>query len=203
MNLDDLIGGLSASQSAPREVLSQLGTTRMNAYVAPVAEMQPKGEVDVDSLFGTSQGYVKYKKEKPEHRRMLWFRLEGYNVKETAQLTGYTPQSVSQICKQPWFVEAFCQLSAERGKDAVNTFLEGEVLPALTRTLALAQSADSDAVKLAANREILDRFLGKSIAKVEAKTSSTLDVNVYDAAKLQEEYNRNEQILRGRGIGAN
>ena len=195
--LDSVLTQLAPAASAPpRIVLSQTGTTRDDPYANPKTP-------DADELFGTSTSYVKYKKEKPEHRLMLWFRLQGYNVKETAQLTGYTPQSVSEVCKQPWFVEAFCRLAKETGKDAVQTFLEGEVLPALQRTVHLAQHADSDAVRTANNREILDRFLGKSIAKAEVRTTGALDVTVYEASKLEEEYKRNQEILKGRGLGNN
>lgn len=201
--LNDILATLDVAPIVPREVLSQLGTTRLDPYVSPVSEMQPNNIVDPDTLFGASQSYIKYKAEKPEHRRMLWFRLEGYNVKETAQLTGYTPQTVSNVCKQPWFTSAFCALSAERGKDAINSFLEGEVLPALQRTVELATSAESEAVRTANNQAILDRFCGKAVAKTEIKTAGSMDVVVYDAAKLQEEYRRNSETLKGRGIGAN
>ena len=132
---------------------------------------------------------------------MLWLRLQGHNVKETAALCGYTPQSVSQVSKQPWFREAFCRLSQEMGKDAVQTFLEGEVLPALQRTVDLAANADSEAVRLAANREVLDRFLGKSTVKVETKHSGSIDSVVYDAQKLMDENARLDEQLKARGIG--
>lgn len=189
----------SVASPPPRLVQGMDGTQRSDPYTSPSAGT-PLPSADPDSLFGSSVAYQTYRKEKPEHRMMLWLRLQGHNVRETAALTGYTPQSVSQICKQPWFVEAFCRLSKEVGKDAVTTFLEGEVLPALQRTLDLAKNAEADAVRLAANREILDRFLGKSVAKVESKVSGQIDTVVYDAEKLMEEERRNAEILRSRGI---
>ncbi len=65
----------------------------------------------------------------------------------------------------------------------------------------MAQGSENEHVKLAANREILDRFLGKPLAKTETKvTGGTTNVTM-DANRLLEEYNRNSQELAARGIG--
>lgn len=198
-SLDALLGTLRESTTpGGGPVLSQDNTRKESPYRPGPGAQQYS---DPDSLFGDSLSYHLYKKEKPEHRLMLWLRLQGHNIKETAALTGYTPQTVSQVCKQPWFREAFCKLASEMGKDAVQTYLEGEVLPALQRTVELANSSSSDAVKLAANREVLDRFLGKSTVKVETKHSGSIDSVVYDAQKLMDENARIEEQLRARGIG--
>jgi hypothetical protein len=86
-------------------------------------------------------------------------------------------------------------MTTEMGKDAVETFLEGEVLPALQRTVAIAIGGETDAVRLAANRELLDRYLGKSTVKVESKVTGQVDSVVYDIAALREEERKlNEQL---------
>ena len=185
--------------SPPRVVQRQDGTLAENCYLSSESAF-----AGVDTLFGTLPSYQAYKKEKPEHRLILWHRLRGLSVKETAALSGYTPQSVSLICKQPWFQDAFVRLSSEMGKDSVQTFLSGEVLPALQRTVQLALTAESEAVQLAANREIMDRYLGKATVKIEQKLSGQIDNVVYDAAKLMEESAKLSEQLRARGItGAN
>lgn len=186
----------SSAPSAGRVVQRQDGTQAIDLYKESAEKFE-----NVDTLFGATPGYQHYKKERPEHRLMLWHRLNGHNVKETAALTGYTPQTVLNVCKQPWFQEAFVRLSTEMGKDAVQTFLSGEVLPALQRTVALAVSGESEAVRLAANKEIMDRYLGKSTVKVEQKISGQVDNVVYDAAKLLEESRRLNEELKARGIG--
>lgn len=187
-------------EERPRSVLSQTGTTRESQYVR---ESEIPASADPDALFGNRAAYVVIKHEKPQHRLMLWLRLQGHNVKETAALTGYTPQTVSNVCNQPWFIKAFCELSKELGKDAVQTMLEGEVIPSIQKLVKLRDTAESEAVAKAAADSILDRFLGKAVAKSEVKTTGTMDINVYDAAKLQEEFRRNQEILNGRGLGAN
>ncbi len=185
----------------PRVVRSQDGTQRDGIYVTPVGGQQFAGDADVDGLFGDSLSYQTYKREKFEHRLMLWYRLQGMSVKETASLTGYTPQSVSQVCKQPWFREAFCRLAKEQGKDALQTLIEGAVIPAFQRLEDLATGAESEQVRLAADKEILDRFLGKSVAKTEVKSSGSIDVTLNDISKLQEENAKVQRELAARGIG--
>lgn len=201
---DTLLGTLATEEKAAaggRLVQRQDGTIEKDDYRAVDGGKVFEG---VDALYGQSQAYQTYKKERPEHRLMLWHRLQGRSVKETALLTGYTPQSVSNICRQPWFQEAFVRLSSEMGKDSVQQFLAGEVLPAMQRTVELATNGESEAVRLAANREILDRFLGKSTVKVEQKVSGQIDNVVYDAAQLLLESRRLDEQLKARGInGAN
>ena len=179
-------------------VRSQDNTIRAEASKA----VDPAIFDGADSLFGDSSAYQVYKREKPEHRLMLWLRLNGHNVKETATLTGYTPQSVSQVCKQPWFREAFCKLSTEMGKDIAQTLLEGEVVPTIHKLVELRDSAESEAVRKAACDSILDRYLGKPTVKVEQKLSGSVDSVVYDAAKLIAENKRITDELRTR-IGSN
>jgi hypothetical protein len=191
-----------SSALPPRVVLSQDGTRKENPYLTPPGTAsQVTTEDGVDTLFGQSPAYQSYKKEKFEHRLMLWYRLQGHSVKETAALLGYTPQSVSQVSKQPWFIEAFCRMAKEHGTSAIQTMIEGAVIPAFQRLEDLAQNADSDAVKLAANKELIDRFLGKTVAKVETKVSGSIDQNIYDARILMEENNRIQKELAARGIG--
>lgn len=193
-------------RTAPaREVLSQLGTTRIelhqNECGVPIVSEEQLG-----TLYGAVTTIRHYKSEQPAHRLMLWYKLQGYNNKEIAALMKYSEVSVGQVSRQPWFVKAFCELSTEMGKDAVKNFLDGEVLPTLERIKNLRDNGESDAVKLAAGKELLDRFLGKSVAKVESKSDATINVTTTDVNKLQEQISRNADILASRGImlpGAN
>ncbi len=209
-DVDILLGKLSVSESPSGRPVQGLDTTLgaaspVNPYRHPQGTSGFDKAADVDGLFKSSAAYVRYKKENPTHRLILWMRLNGQKPKEIALQLGITPQTVYNVQGQPWWQEAFCRLSTEMGKDAVTTFLEGEVLPALVRTVELAQSADEASVRLAANREILDRFLGKSVAKTETKISGGSTVTVFDVAKLQEESKALDEQLRARGIstGAN
>lgn len=199
MSLDTLYKDLLGPQAAPRAVLRGDNTIGTN----PQARTEDEFAADVDTLFGTTPSYLVIKKERPEHRMMLWMRLQGQKPDEIAAALRVSKQTVYIVQKQPWFQDAFCKLSKEMGKDAVQAYLRGEVMPALERTIDLAKTADSDAVKLAANKEILDRFLGKSVVKAEVKNSGQVDHVVFDANALLEEQRRNAEILRARGIGSN
>lgn len=195
-----------ATPSLPsRVVRSQDGTEKPGIYLTSPQAQQFSGDVggapDLDGLFGDSVAYQSYKKEKFEHRLMLWHRLKGLSVKETAALTGYTPQSVSQICKQPWFREAFVRLAAETGKDAMQTLIEGAVVPAFQRLEELAVTAESESVQFACNKEIIDRFLGKTVAKTEMSITQKKGDLIQDIEKLQKENAEVQRELAARGIG--
>jgi len=195
----------TALANPQRLVQSQDGTTREHPYLTANttnAESFDEYSKRVDSLFGDTPAYHSFKKELPVHRQMLWLRLNGHNVKETAAITGYTPHHVSAICKQPWFREAFVKLSTQMGRDSVENFLQGEIIPTLERLVSLRDTAESDAVRKAACDSILDRIRGKPVARVETKHSGSIDTTVYDGERLRDELQRNAEILRSRGINS-
>lgn len=202
------LGGVkpaTALATPSRLVQSQDGTTREHMYLTDNTTSKETFEQytqRVDSLFGDTPAYQGLRKERPEHRQVLWLRLNGHNCKETAALTGYTPQHVSTICKQPWFREAFVKLSTQMGRDSVESFLQGEIIPTLQRLTYLRDNAESDAVQKAACDSILDRIRGKPVARVETKHSGSIDTTVYDGERLRDELARNAEILRSRGINS-
>lgn len=209
--LDKIVAGLNGGTMEfgtheNHQVVSQTGTTRFDPTLtqnsSAADEFAAYGQ-RVDALFADRPSYQAVKKENPAHRMMLWLALQGHNAIETARITGYTPEHVRTIRKQPWFRESFCRLSTEMGKDVVQTFLEGEVLPALQRTVELATTSVSDAVRATCNRDILDRFLGKATVKVEAKTTGSVDHFMHDADKLLEESRRLDEQLAANGLKLN
>lgn len=207
--LDDM--ALAGSGLArPGVVLSPEGTAPEARKSRSVQERIERGEInadagqpleaDVDALFGATKSYHVYRKERFQHRLMLWHKINGLSNKEIALVMGYHPNTVSDITRQPWFQEAFVRLAEEMGKDRVQTVLEGEVLPAIERTVALAKSSESDAVRLAANKEILDRFLGKATVKVESKSTVDVTTTTHDAAALLREQARLNEQLKASGL---
>jgi len=192
----------TAKAEAPALVTTATPQAMQTSVSAPVVPLTPSDSVD--TLFGQSKSYREFKKEKPEHRLMLWHRLNGLSVKEIALAMGYTPNAVREVCNQPWFREAFARLSTEIGKDVVTTYLEGEVQNSLETLVKLRDGAESEAVRLAATNSILDRIRGKPVAKTEMKvTGDHQHTIVHDAAKLLDEERRLAEQLRSRGIGIN
>ncbi len=214
LDADDIELGklLHSSSTSGRVQTAHTGEERFNANLSsPVAvgdassssttgSLSPDDSAAVDSLFNSTPAYVAIKKERPQHRLILWLTLQGHKPKEISATVRCTVQTVYNVQNQPWFQEAFCKLAAETGKDAVKTFLEGQVLPALQRTVALATSAESEAVRLAANKEVLDRFLGKPTVHVDSKSENKTTLTVQDGAAIQDEMRRLDEQLKARGI---
>lgn len=203
-SLDGVLDDISRdSKARPGAVASPGGTIPMEERIARGyinADSAQPLPPDADALFGATKAYINYKKEQPSHRLMLWYKLQGYSNKEVSALVGYSYHTVCQVVKQLWFQEAFCRLAEEMGKDAINTFLEGEVMPALMRTVDLAKNSESEAIRTANNREILDRFLGKSTVKVESKSAVDINHTVVDAAALLAEQRRLDESLKANGL---
>lgn len=184
-------------ETPPRQVQHQDGTTSLNGFQQPTG-LPYSG--DVDSLFANTKSHVVLKKERPEHRIMLWMRLQGHRPREIATAMRCTYQTVLNVCGQPWFKEAFVRLSTELGKDAAETFLRGEEIPTLQTLIELRDDATVESVRLSAANSILDRIRGKPTVRVETKTSASVDVTVADVSALLAERERNEKHLRANGI---
>lgn len=181
----------------PRLVLHQDGTAELchNLRDYGIAI-----DGDVDSLFANTKSGVVIKKEKPEHRIMLWMRLQGHRSKDIASALGCSYQTVLNVSGQEWFKDAFVRLAGELGKDAAETFLRGEEIPTLTTLIDLRDNAKTEGVRLAASNSLLDRIRGKPTVRVETKNQSSVDVTVADVSSLLAERAANEQKLRANGI---
>lgn len=169
-------------QSSPRVVLTADNTEKPGPDTM-LGDDRTYSE-EVDRLFGQRPHYWACKKETPTHRMMLWLTLKGHKPKEIATALRVTDWTVRKIQKQPWFQDAFCKLSKEIGGDLVRTFLESQVQDTLLKVVDLRDNADSDAVKLAASKEILDRFLGKPVVRTEIKEEKTVDMTVTSVTEL-------------------
>jgi hypothetical protein len=181
-------------------------TRKESPYVFRPDEPQYAGDEEkgIDGLFGATIAYQKYKKERPRHRLILWMTLNGHKPKEIAAALHFVPQTVYQVMQQPWFQKAFCEISTEMGKDAVETFLQGEIVPTCQKLVEIRDAENAPyAVRKAACDSILDRVRGKPTVHVKQEVTGQIDNVVYDAAALLEEQKRNEQILKSRGIGGN
>jgi len=112
--------------------------------------------------------------ERPEHRLIVYLKARGMSNQEIAQKTGYSYHWVCQIVRQPWFRERFVEETAAAGRDAVEDFLKGEVMECIETMVAIRDSSEKDAVRLAAANCILDRALGKPMqhTKTEVLTGN-------------------------------
>lgn len=181
----------------PRVVLSGDNTTRQERRFIDTGIPSEGGP---DALFGHSKFTTVLKKEKPEHRLMLWMRLQGKKHKDIAAALDVHLNTVYNVTNQEWFRDMFVKLSSELGKDAAETFLRGEEIPTYMKLVELRDSAESEAVQKSACDAILDRIRGKPTVKVETKSEATVDVAVHDVSALLAERAKNEKILKANGV---
>ena len=140
--------------------------------------------------------------EKPEHRMILYLKLQGQSNKEIATLTGYTVTWVRNIIKQPWFRKVFTQEAQTAGLDAVERFLEGEVLESLEVIREIRDNLGQKGnTRLAAANALLDRHLGRPTQKVITDNThrNAADLST-EANEVDQEITRIEESLKTKGV---
>lgn len=140
--------------------------------------------------------------EKPEHRMILYLKLNGRTTKEISELTGYTTVWVRQITRQPWFRKKFTEEAKTAGLDAVEKFLEGEVMESLEVIRDLRDDRRQKGnTRLAASNALLDRFLGKPTQKVVTdNTHRNVDEITAEGSAIDSELRQIEESLKSRGV---
>lgn len=108
--------------------------------------------------------------EKVEHRVIMFLRAQGKNSMEIAKITGYSYQWVLQVSRQPWFKKRLIETIQEAGGNAVDKFVQGEVLPSLMTLVEVRDNPDAkEASRVAAANAILDRGLGKPMQHIQTE----------------------------------
>lgn len=203
-SLTSFMDGLSDAVRLPplaKGPVQSLNKTRGYDRLHEVYGQEMCDEATVDQLFGkATRSYPAIKKESLRHRLILWATINGHKTGHIAALMNLCPRTVLTVQAQPWFKEAFLAITTEMGGDQFKATLEGEALPALQRVIELSKTAESETVRAAMNREILDRYLGKATVKVEQSGAMKVDHVVHDAAKLMDEDQKLSEQLRARGL---
>jgi hypothetical protein len=139
--------------------------------------------------------------ERPEHRVMIYLRAQGKTTKEIAAATGYSYHWVGQILRQPWFKKRLVELLDSEGRDSVQNLLKAEVMPSLEKLIEIRDDPKArQADQISSVKELLDRFLGKSVAKVETKTTLTVQDAATEAENNARELQKVNEELAARGI---
>lgn len=100
--------------------------------------------------------------ETPKHRMILQYSLQGHATKAIAELVGMTPTYVSQVLRQPWARKYMIEEAQESANTKLKQLIEAEAEGAFQRVVEIAKNAMVlPNVRLAANQEVLNRFLGK------------------------------------------
>lgn len=140
--------------------------------------------------------------EKPEHRLILYLKLNGHSTKEISKLTGYTTVWVRQVVRQPWFRQKFVEEAKSAGLDSVTKFLESEVLESLEVIREIRDSGgEKGSTRLAAANALLDRHLGKPMQKVITdNTHRNVEDVTTEASAIDIELAQLEDALKSRGV---
>lgn len=139
-----------------------------------------------DSLYAAKPPNLAIQSEKPIHRSIVFLKAEGLTNREIADRTGYTEAWVSQITRQPWFQKALLDELKKVGRTSLHAFLEVQAHDTALKLVHLRDNASSESVQLSACNQILDRFLGKPIARTEQRVEvhtveervSTIDLQI-------------------------
>lgn len=107
-----------------------------------------------------------HKRERPAHRLMIMMAANGATIKEIAEKLELSATNVSNVLRQPWAREKLQNFMKENAEESLQDILKGAAAPALKRIIAIAETSEDEAVKLRANQDITDRFLGKASQKV-------------------------------------
>lgn len=106
------------------------------------------------------QAFIRH--EKPWHRLAAFMAAQGKLASEIAVKLGRTDAQVNEVLKQPFVQERILNEIHEAGRGVLDDILNIYGPNSLLEVVDLGQSAKSESVKLAAHKEVLDRWLGKA-----------------------------------------
>lgn len=155
---------------------------------------------DPKALFGRKLPNLAVIQEKAEHRIIILLKAQGFSNREIAKKTGiYTECHISQVLRQPWAQKRLMAEIYEAGGDAIQELLRGNVADSILTLVEIRDNGEKDSDRVAAAKDILDRFLGKPTQRIETKNENhTFDHG--DVAELDRqlaEAQREEKRLIG------
>lgn len=144
-------GAYSSSEPTPYEKSEMFGS-----------EIEQDAAQDPRALFNDRQPHYALKREKPEHRNIIFLKAEGLSNIRIARALGITPVTVSNVLRQPWARKRLLEVIHSHGEDAVQTLLQGEAYDSVQR---LVTERDNELARpserISAANALLDRLLGK------------------------------------------
>ena len=154
---------------------------------------------DPDRLYGDRVSEVTLINEQPIHRLMVYLHAQGASRGDIAKQTGYTPQMVGTVLRQPWARQRLVQILNECGKDQVRHFLQHEISPSLEVLREVRDNVDAKpSERVTAANAILDRALGKPTVMIESKNTNT--TVPADVTRIDQEIAAVRKQLEGKGF---
>lgn len=165
-------GTETAGDNVPRQQRGNpnLGQTdKASEYDGPNSEIP-------DAFANVREPQVYLKHENHRHRLIIMLAASGHNIKEIAEIVGYTTVTVSNVLRQPWAVARLTNEIRDGGRDALRKVIEGASMGALLSVIEISQNTALKAeIRLKANDSILDRFMGKASQPLTVETEKNLE----------------------------
>ena len=124
--------------------------------------------------------------EQPWHMHAARYSALGYTPAEIAEACGVHINSVYRARNALWFQERVTAFMAEQDKDIMDLFRNARAAVAM-RLIDLALTAKSEAVAVNAADRVLDRIMGKPLARVETTESPKSADPVAEVEALRQE----------------
>lgn len=144
-------------------------------------------------LHNAKPANVEVAREKPEHRVIMYMKLQGWSNREIARKLGYTDAWISQVTRQEWFRHRLLEEMKNSGRTEFVSVLQGEAVNSIDTLILMRDTAASETVRVMCAKDILDRCYGKAVQRVEQKVEFTEKVN--EVERLNEEIAELEREL--------
>ena len=137
-------------------------------------------------------------RERPHHRLAAMLLAQGRDPKEVAEALEVTPGTIARWLKVDWFQKRITTALERSGLGAIDSMMQMGAKAAVYNIIAIANDDEVPVrERLNANKDILDRFLGRSApmsSPVQADDTSDMDPEEEYAA-LEDELSRLEENL--------
>jgi hypothetical protein len=114
-----------------------------------------------NQLYGQTGPEYVLKREKAKHRLMAEMHLNGFTNLEIAEAFKCTAVAVAYTLKQSWLIDYMTQRAAESGEDEREK-MAANGRAAMSRIVEMSELCHNPGVKFAANKELVDRWIGKT-----------------------------------------
>ena len=142
-------------------------------------------------LYNDTTPYQGYLRESPLHRLLVLMKAQGLSNREISRRAGVTEQTVCFVLRQPWArLRLLDELKQAQGS-VIESLLKPAAEDSLFTIIDIMQHGEKETNRLNAANAILDRYLGKPIAKVEQTISTGPSLN--DLHAIDEELKQLEQ----------
>lgn len=157
-------------------------------------------EVQIERpLYNDSGPFWEKKCERVRDRIVCDMAIAGATQKEIAQSVGIAPITAGNVLRQPWARQYMIEKISRTAQEEIRALLEAAAPAAITRVIKVAENPETK-LGFAANLEILDRFLGKSVQPI---STDPKDFDKLSDRELEEiaagRAERSEAIVSGNG----